>query len=556
MEKDFPPQIVLYKYLSILWFFLVLFLSTFFANQALAVPPEAGLLRGRGDAATDGNDSTYYLLSKGQSKTYSLAKPTHITGYYFRADSQAIIQIISGNNLLLQFYGSPAPSSNWTPIDATGVTAIRVLNFDTADNLVIYEVDVRGEVPDTTPPAAPAGLTASLVSDSSVILTWQTNTETDLAGYKIYRNGMLVAQVTGTSWQDTAISPQTTYTYEVRAYDTSGNLSNPASVTVTTPPPPDTTQPLAPVGLTATATGPTSVQLAWQANTESDLSGYKVYRDGVVVADVPPTATSWTDTTVQPGTQYTYTLKAYDASGNFSDPSVPAIVTTPADTTPPAAPTGLTASQVNYNSVTLTWAANTEPDLAGYKVYRNGMLVAQVTGTNWQDSGVSPQTTYTYEVRAYDQAGNLSSPASIAVTTPAAPPDPPRAELTAVTNTSITITWTPPAQNIQGYRIYKDGQLVDTVPPDQTTYTLAGLEGGRAYEVWVTSYNDAGESAPSNVIKSTPSFLSLARLGDMLENLWMLFRALLPLIAFVLALLAIPHLVEIVKQALRRRRAY
>lgn len=320
----------------------------------------------------------------------------------------------------------------------------------------------------------------------------------------------------------------------------------------------DATPPAAPVGLTATATGPTSVQLTWLPNGEQDLSGYKVYRDGIEVADVPPTATTWTDTNVQPGTQYTYTLKAYDTAGNFSDPSAPATVTTPApaDTTPPAAPAGLTASQVNYNSVTLTWAANTEPDLAGYKVYRNGTEVAQVTGTSWQDTGVSPQTTYTYEVRAYDQAGNLSSPASIAVTTPAAPPDPPRAELTAVTNTSITISWTPPAQNVRGYRIYADGQLVDTVPPDQTTYTLAGLEGGRAYEVWVTSYNDAGESAPSNVIKSTPSFLSLARLGDMLENLWMLFKALWPLIAFVLALLAMPHLIEIVKQTLRRRRAY
>lgn len=81
-------------------------------------------------------------------------------------------------------------------------------------------------------------------------------------------------------------------------------------------------------------------------------------------------------------------------------------VQSPADTQPPTAPTGLTATLVK-KQVKLTWKASTDnAGVTGYRVMRNGALVATVTGTSFTDN---PATgTYTYTVTAQDAAGNVS----------------------------------------------------------------------------------------------------------------------------------------------------
>ena len=87
---------------------------------------------------------------------------------------------------------------------------------------------------DTTPPAKVTGLTATAVSSSQIDLTWDANTESDLSQYKIYRDGVYIAQTTGTSYSDTGLAASTAYTYQVSAVDTSGNegqLSDSASAT-------------------------------------------------------------------------------------------------------------------------------------------------------------------------------------------------------------------------------------------------------------------------------------------------------------------------------------
>jgi len=99
----------------------------------------------------------------------------------------------------------------------------------------------------------------------------------------------------------------------------------------------------------------------------------------------------------------------------------------PDDTTPPAAPTGLSAAAGNA-SVTLDWATNSEPDLAGYNVYRsttsgsgyakvNGALV---TSSAYTDSGLTNDTTYYYVVRALDTSNNESANSNQASATPTA----------------------------------------------------------------------------------------------------------------------------------------
>ena len=86
------------------------------------------------------------------------------------------------------------------------------------------------------------------------------------------------------------------------------------------------------------------------------------------------------------------------------------------DTTPPTAPTNVAATVTTATSVSLSWTASTDNvGVAGYDVYRGSTLVGTTAGTTFTDSGLSPATAYTYTVKAYDAAGNLS-PASSPVT--------------------------------------------------------------------------------------------------------------------------------------------
>jgi fibronectin type 3 domain-containing protein len=79
-----------------------------------------------------------------------------------------------------------------------------------------------------------------------------------------------------------------------------------------------------PVSLTLSASVAGTATLAWNASTESDLEGYKVYRGtgsgayGAPLSTLPKTATSYTATGLQNGTTYFFVITAYDNAGNES----------------------------------------------------------------------------------------------------------------------------------------------------------------------------------------------------------------------------------------------
>ncbi len=112
-------------------------------------------------------------------------------------------------------------------VDAIGGTNTKL------DYLVI-DSDPEVDPPDTTAPAAPAGLTAT-ASDGSVRLAWTSNTEADLAGYRVYRSTTGDPGTTGTPltadllpgppYTDSTVTDGTAYTYVVTAVDTAGNAS-------------------------------------------------------------------------------------------------------------------------------------------------------------------------------------------------------------------------------------------------------------------------------------------------------------------------------------------
>jgi chitodextrinase len=184
----------------------------------------------------------------------------------------------------------------------------------------------------------------------------------------------------------------------------------------------DTTPPTPPTNLTASATAPSQVSLAWTAATDNQgIAAYRVFRDGSLLTTV--TGTGYVDGSVAPSSTHSYYVVAVDAGGNVSPASNTVTATTPADTSAPSAPTGLTATAANGYLVNLAWTASTDDvGIAGYDVWRNGAYLASTTGTTYADASVDASTAYTYTLVARDLAGNpsvASAPAS--VTTPAAP---------------------------------------------------------------------------------------------------------------------------------------
>ena len=98
------------------------------------------------------------------------------------------------------------------------------------------------------------------------------------------------------------------------------------------------------------------------------------------------------------------------------------------DVTPPAAPTGLSAS-AGDGSVDLSWNANGEGDLAGYTIYRSTnsggpytAIAGLQSGTSYTDGGVTNGTTYYYVVTASDTTGNESADSNEADATPSGGP--------------------------------------------------------------------------------------------------------------------------------------
>lgn len=92
-----------------------------------------------------------------------------------------------------------------------------------------------------------------------------------------------------------------------------------------------------------------------------------------------------------------------------------------ADTTPPAKPTGLTATPGN-GSVRLSWTANVDSDVAGYNIYVNGsqtrVNATVVTDTYFTVGNLTNGTTYSFQVAAVDSSNNQSELSSAASTTP------------------------------------------------------------------------------------------------------------------------------------------
>ncbi|GAA4574613.1 hypothetical protein GCM10023176_41990 [Micromonospora coerulea] len=268
--------------------------------------------------------------------------------------------------------------------------------------------------------------------------------------------------------------------------------------------------PTPPADLTATVNPTPSVTLAWTGATDNyGVTGYRVFRDGTAVADLPATATSWTDTSVAGATRYAYTVDAVDAAGNRSTRTPPVAVTTLGpDTTPPTAPGGLAAAAAP-EAVTLAWSPATDNvGVTGYTVLRDGVVVATVTATTYADSAVPANESHTWSVRALDAAANAGDESNVvtAVRDTLAPSAPANLTVTGVEPGAVSLAWDASTDNVgvAQYRVFRDGSLLAGIWPDQTFTDYTVGTTGTSHTYLVTAADPAGNvSGPSNQVTVT-----------------------------------------------------
>ena len=286
-----------------------------------------------------------------------------------------------------------------TAVDAAGNTSVPALLY-------------KSTLPDLVVPSPPGNLAGS-PDVASVMLSWTPSTDNvAVVSYRIVRGGMTVASVHGLYYNDTGLSPLTSYDYQVIAVDSSDNESPAALLTTSTLA--DLAPPSAPGGLTADP-DQFSVLLSWSASTDNvSVDSYRIRRNGTVIATIQ--GLSFNDMGLETNTQYAYEVVALDETGNASEPAMLS-TSTISDNQPPSMP-GSLAGDSNYYSVALSWSASTDNiAVTGYEVRRNGDLVASVPGLSFTDTDLPGGVAQNYEVRAIDLAGNHSPAATLTIST-------------------------------------------------------------------------------------------------------------------------------------------
>ncbi|MCB9049735.1 MAG: hypothetical protein H6556_09905 [Lewinellaceae bacterium] len=249
----------------------------------------------------------------------------------------------------------------------------------------------------------------------------------DGAKNKIYMNGVPVAEkdvtgaldntgyplgigynpIDGGNWFDGGLD-------EVQIYNVALSDAEIAQLYADQSAPPtgvDEEAPCAPLNLAAEVTF-NNVGLSWLPATDNvGVEAYNVYLDGALAATTASTDAYFGGLT--PLTDFVFGVTAIDAEGNESLPTTLNVTTGPDETpdvTPPSIPGNLSGSP-SFNSVLLSWDASTDDtQVAGYIIWVDGVVFDTVSASTLSVlvTGLDPETPYSFEVAAFDLAGNLS----------------------------------------------------------------------------------------------------------------------------------------------------
>ena len=224
------------------------------------------------------------------------------------------------------------------------------------------------------------------------------------------------------------------------------------------PPPVDTTAPSQPAGVVANATGPTSVNVTWNASSDDvGVTGYRVYRNDALLTTTA--ATSYADAAATANTAYTYAVEAFDAAGNTSTRGAAAQITTP-DTPPPpppgsgvafraasvaqvgsatalvvAKPAGLTAGDVMIATVSSRGKPTITPPAGWNLVVSTDNSTTMRQAVYWRAAGASEPATWTFTLsQAKAAVVQVAAYSGVSTTAPV------RASAASVNASSKTVT--------------------------------------------------------------------------------------------------------------------
>ena len=183
----------------------------------------------------------------------------------------------------------------------------------------------------------------------------------------------------------------------------------------------------------------------------------------------------------------------------------------------PDPPSDLSASTASDIQIELNWTDASSYE-TGFKIERKTgtggswgqIAIVGSNTTGYSDTGLSPNTTYYYRVRAYTEHVN-SGYSNTASTTTYGPPSPP-SNLVASTasSTKIDLSWTDNSNNEDGFKIERKTDetsfsQIATVGANATSYPNTGLLNGERYYYRARAYNTYGNSDYSNAASATTS---------------------------------------------------
>ena len=168
-----------------------------------------------------------------------------------------------------------------SPLVNTGTRTLAPPGSNSAgDGDWVLVLEATAVPPDTQAPSAPTGLSASDVSSSQITVSWSASMDNvGVAGYRVYRDGVLIRTTPATSYTDTGLTALTSYAYTVTAFDYSNNVSDPSGTLV----------------VSTTTPGPTFVQQGY-ATPQSASMVAAVYADTQEAGDTNIVAIGWNDT--------------------------------------------------------------------------------------------------------------------------------------------------------------------------------------------------------------------------------------------------------------------
>jgi len=177
------------------------------------------------------------------------------------------------------------------------------------------------------------------------------------------------------------------------------------------------------------------------------------------------------------------------------------------DATAPVGPTILNATASSSSQVALTWPSATDNNgIKNYEIYRNNLLINTSTVTNYNDTGLTAATTYSYKVIAVDSSRNKSAGSNASVSTLAVD------NVAPTTPTGLTsgikldagksayyvdLKWNPSIDNVavKDYVIKKNNVIIGS--SNQTLYKDFSIKADTNYTYQVQARDSAGNLSPA-----------------------------------------------------------